>query len=215
MKLDVLNRSGESTGRSVEISDALLASEPNMHVVYLSVKQYLAHQRQGTHKSKERGEIAGSTRKLHKQKGTGGARKGDIKNPLYHGGGRIFGPRPRTYSIQLTKKTKRLAKLAVLSDKINKQKLVVVEDFTFDAPKTKELMSFFTNIKSQERALLVTSAVDKTLYLSGRNIPKAEVTFADELNVYDMVKADTLIVFEKAMGQIIDSLQSIKTNSND
>jgi large subunit ribosomal protein L4 len=215
MKLDVLNKAGESTGRSIEISDTLLTSEPNMHVVYLSVKQYLAHQRQGTHKAKERGEIAGSTRKLHKQKGTGGARKGDIKNPLYHGGGRIFGPRPRTYSIQLTKKTKRLAKLAVLSDKINKNKLVIVEDFTFDAPKTKDMMSFFANVKSENKPLLVTSGIDKNLYLSGRNIPKAEVTFVDELNVYDMVNAGTLIVFEKAMGQIIDSLQSIKTTSND
>lgn len=208
MKIDVISRTGEATGRSFEIADELLLSEPNMHVVYLSVKQYLANQRQGTHKSKERNEIAGSTRKLHKQKGTGGSRKGDIKSPILHGGGRVFGPRPRDYRMDLNKKTKRLAKLAVISDLIQHNKLKVVEDFNFEAPKTKDLISFFKTVQAEKKPLLVTSDLNRNIYLSGRNMPKGGVTYVNELNVYDMVNADTLVVFEGAMDKIVKSLEN-------
>ena len=206
MKLDVINQAGTSTGRSFEIADDLFTAEPNMHLIYLSVKQYLANQRQGTHKSKERNEIAGSTRKLHKQKGTGGSRKGDIKSPVLHGGGRVFGPRPRDYRQEMNKKTRRAAKIAALSHKINNNKLLVVEDFNMEAPKTKELATFFAAVNASKKPLLITTDKNQNIYLSGRNIEKGGVTFANELNVYDMVNADTLIFFEGAIDQIVKSL---------
>lgn len=206
MKLDVINQSGAATGRSFEIADDLFSSEPNMHLIYLSVKQYLANQRQGTHKAKERSEIAGSTRKLHKQKGTGGSRKGDIKSPVLHGGGRVFGPRPRDYRQEMNKKTRRAAKIAALSYKINSNKILVVEDFNMDTPKTKDLANFFTAVKAEKKPLLITTDREQNIYLSGRNIVKGGVTFANELNVYDMINADTLIFFEGAIDKIVKSL---------
>ncbi|HPE10506.1 MAG TPA: 50S ribosomal protein L4, partial [Saprospiraceae bacterium] len=192
MKLDILNKTGASTGRSYEFSSALLEEKPNEHAVYLAVKAYLANQRQGTHKAKERSEVAGSTRKLHKQKGTGGSRKGSIKSGVLHGGARIHGPRPRDYSQDLNKKVKKVARRSVLIDKLLNNKVIIVEDFSFDTPKTKELHNIFTSLKADKKPLLVTGELNKNVYLSGRNLPKTDVTFADELNVYDMLKADAV-----------------------
>ncbi|HMV24467.1 MAG TPA: 50S ribosomal protein L4 [Saprospiraceae bacterium] len=206
MKLDILNKTGASTGRSYEFSSALLEEKPNEHAVYLAVKAYLANQRQGTHKAKERSEVAGSTRKLHKQKGTGGSRKGSIKSGVLHGGARIHGPRPRDYSQDLNKKVKKVARRSVLIDKLLNNKVIIVEDFSFDTPKTKELHNIFTSLKADKKPLLVTGELNKNVYLSGRNLPKTDVTFADELNVYDMLKADAVILFEGAVDKIVQSI---------
>lgn len=156
MKLDILNRSGASTGRSYEFSSEMLEEKPNEHAVYLAVKAYLANQRQGTHKAKERSEVAGSTRKLHKQNGTGGSRKGSIKSGVLHGGARIHGPRPRDYSQELNKKVKKVARRSVLIDKLLNNKVIIVEDFNFDTPKTKELLNIFSTLKADKKPLLVT-----------------------------------------------------------
>ena len=206
MKLDILNKTGASTGRSYEFSSALLEEKPNENAVYLAVKAYLANQRQGTHKAKERSEVAGSTRKLHKQKGTGGSRKGSIKSGVLHGGARIHGPRPRDYSQDLNKKVKKVARRSVLIDKLLNNKVIIVEDFSFDTPKTKELHNIFTSLKADKKPLLVTGELNKNVYLSGRNLPKTDVTFADELNVYDMLKADAVILFEGAVDKIVQSI---------
>jgi len=206
MRLDILNKTGASTGRSYEFSSALLEEKPNEHAVYLAVKAYLANQRQGTHKAKERSEVAGSTRKLHKQKGTGGSRKGSIKSGVLHGGARIHGPRPRDYSQDLNKKVKKVARRSVLIDKLLNNKVIIVEDFSFDTPKTKELHNIFTSLKADKKPLLVTGELNKNVYLSGRNLPKTDVTFADELNVYDMLKADAVILFEGAVDKIVQSI---------
>lgn len=206
MKLDILNRSGASTGRSYEFSSEMLEEKPNEHAVYLAVKAYLANQRQGTHKAKERSEVAGSTRKLHKQKGTGGSRKGSIKSGVLHGGARIHGPRPRDYSQELNKKVKKVARRSVLIDKLLNNKVIIVEDFSFDTPKTKELLDIFSTLKADKKPLLVTGEPNKNIYLSGRNLPKTDVTFADELNVYDMLKADSVILFEGALDKIVQSI---------
>ncbi len=206
MKLDILNRSGASTGRSYEFSSEMLEEKPNEHAVYLAVKAYLANQRQGTHKAKERSEVAGSTRKLHKQKGTGGSRKGSIKSGVLHGGARIHGPRPRDYSQELNKKVKKVARRSVLIDKLLNNKVIIVEDFNFDTPKTKELLNIFSTLKADKKPLLVTGEPNKNIYLSGRNLPKTDVTFADELNVYDMLKADSVILFEGALDKIVQSI---------
>jgi large subunit ribosomal protein L4 len=167
MKLVIHNINGQETGREVELPDAIFGVEPNNHVIYLAVKAYLANQRQGTHKTKGRSEVAGSTRKLHKQKGTGGSRKGDIKNPLYHGGGRIFGPVPRDYEQKLNKKVRKLARVSALSTKAASGSIVVVEDFTFDNPKTKAFLDILQNLKiSDKKSILVTPEHDKIVYLS-------------------------------------------------
>lgn len=207
MKIDVLNIKGESTGRSVELSDEFFGQEPNEHAVYLAVKSFLAAQRQGTHKAKERGEIAGSTKKLHRQKGTGGSRKGSIKNPLFRGGGRVFGPRPRNYSVRLNKKVKRLAKVSALSAKASAGSIVILEDFSFDAPKTKEFAGILQalNVGSQ-KSLLVTADNERELYLSSRNLPKADVARAADLNVYQIVNAGTLVLSEGAVTKIQETL---------
>ncbi|RMF04083.1 MAG: 50S ribosomal protein L4 [Bacteroidetes bacterium] len=200
MKIDVLNINGASTGRTVELAPALFGQEPNEHAVYLTVKQYLAHQRQGTHKAKERSEIAGSTKKLHRQKGTGGSRKGDIKNPLFRGGGRIFGPRPRNYDIRVNKKVKQLAKASALSAKAKADAVLVVEDFSFDAPKTKEFVNILRALKVEgKKPLLVTTDLEREVWLSSRNLPKVEVTRAADLNVYQIVNAGTLVLAEGAL----------------
>lgn len=206
MKLDVLNIKGEQTGRTVELSDDIFGQVPNEHAVYLAVKQYLAHQRQGTHKAKERGEVAGSTRKLHRQKGTGGSRKGDIKNPLFRGGGRVFGPRPRNYDVRLNKKVKRLAKASALSSKASAGSIVVMEDFSFDAPKTKEFMNILTNLKLDgQRTLVVTAEMDRHLLLSSRNLKRAGVARAADLNVYQILNTQTLVLSEGAVAKIEES----------
>jgi large subunit ribosomal protein L4 len=200
MKIDVLNINGESTGRTIELAEELFGQEPNEHAVYLVVKQYLANQRQGTHKAKERGEVAGSTRKLHRQKGTGGSRKGDIKNPLFRGGGRIFGPRPRNYGIQVNKKVKQLAKASALSAKASAGSVVVVEDFSFDSPKTKEFVNILRALQIEDKKpLMVTADLEHELLLSSRNLPKVEVARAADLNVYQIVNAGTLVLAEGAV----------------
>ncbi len=205
MKVDVIGINGKSAGKKVDLPDEIFGIEPNEHVLYLAVKQYLAHQRQGTHKSKERGEIKGSTRKIKKQKGTGTARAGSIKSPIFRGGGRIFGPRPRNYKVDLNKKVKRLARMSALSLKAKNGSLKVVEDFTFDAPATKEFNNVLNNLELTGRSLVVTGDYDKNLHLSARNISKSGVVTASELNTYQIMKAKTLVVSESAIGKITET----------
>ena len=206
MKLDVLNTQGEKTGRTVELSDDIFGAEPNEHAVYLAVKQYLAHQRQGTHKAKERGEVAGSTKKLHRQKGTGGSRKGDIKNPLFRGGGRVFGPRPRKYTVRLNKKVKQIAKASALSAKASAGSIVVLEDFSFDAPKTKEFKAILDNLNLDgQKTLMVTADMERELLLSSRNLQRADVARAADLNVYQIMSTQTLVLSEGAISKIQES----------
>jgi large subunit ribosomal protein L4 len=207
MKLEVLNIQGGNTGRSVELPENVFGVEPNEHAVYLVVKQYLANQRQGTHKSKERGEVAGSTKKLKRQKGTGTARFGDIKNPIFRGGGRIFGPRPRNYSSKLNKKVKRLARNSALSSKLSAGEIIIVEDFSFDSPKTKEYINILDSLKvNGEKTLLVTSDYEREVLLSCRNIQGSHVMRATDLNTYDILKARKLILSEGAVSKIIETL---------
>lgn len=207
MKLEVLNIQGQSTGRSVELPDEVFGIEPHEHAIYLAVKAYLANQRQGTHKSKERSEMSGSTRKLHRQKGTGGSRKGDINSPLFKGGGRVFGPRPRDYSQKLNKKVKQLARVSALVTKLQSGSLIVVEDFSFQAPKTKELVNILRNLKvADAKTLLVTGEQESTVYLSGRNLVKAQVTTASDLHTYAVMNAQKLVVAEGAITKIKESL---------
>jgi len=207
MKIEVLNIKGEQTGRSVELSDDIFGQVPNEHAVYLAVKQYLANQRQGTHKAKERGEIAGSTRKLHRQKGTGGSRKGSINNPLYRGGGRVFGPRPRNYSFQLNKKVKRLARVSALSVKASSGAIMVLEDFSFDAPRTKDFKAIISNLKlDTQKTILVTAELERELLLSSRNLQKMELTRAADLNVYQILNNQMLVLSESAVSKLQESL---------
>jgi len=207
MKLEVVNIQGQSTGRDVELPETIFGIEPNEHAVYLAVKSYLANQRQGTHKAKERNEVAGSTRKIKRQKGTGTARAGDIKNPIFRGGGRIFGPRPRTYGVGLNKKVKRLARFSALSSKASAGELMIVEDFSFEAPKTRELVNILSNLKVDEKKpLLVTAEHEKELYLSSRNLRKAKVVRVSDLNTYDIVHAGALVLSEGAIEKINESL---------
>jgi large subunit ribosomal protein L4 len=203
MQLQVLNTQGQPTGRTVELSDAIYGIEPHEHVVYLAVKQYLANQRQGTHKAKTRKEIHGSTRKLHKQKGTGGSRKGDIKNPLYRGGGRVHGPVPRDYSEKLPKKVKALARKSVLASKAQNGGIVVVEDFQFAAPKTKQYLDVLgkLNVVGQ-KSLLLTGEINENVFLSSRNVPTAQVTTATDFNVFEVLKANHLVLTESAVERI-------------
>lgn len=203
MKLDVINIKGESTGRQIELPEDIFGIEPNEHVVYLAVKQYLASQRQGTHKAKERGEIKGSTRKIKRQKGTGTARAGSLKNPLFRGGGRVFGPKPRNYNVKLNKKVNKLARKSVLSFKANAGKLVVVEDFGFETPKTKEYTKILNNLNlADQKTLLVLGEIDKAVYLSSRNVPGADVEVARNLNTYRIMNANTLIFSESSIEAI-------------
>ncbi|NND06317.1 MAG: 50S ribosomal protein L4 [Saprospiraceae bacterium] len=209
MKLDVINIEGNSTGRSVDLADEVFGVEPNEHAVYLSVKQYHANQRQGTHSTKERNAVAGSRKKIKKQKGTGTARAGDIKNPIFRGGGRIFGPRPRNYSFKLNKKLKAVAKRSALSAKATAGDIMIVEDFTFDAPKTRELVSVLTNLKLQDqKILLVTGDHDHTLHLAGRNIPGTQVLEAKDINTYQVLKASKVLLSESAVSPIIEMLSN-------
>ncbi len=200
MEVSVYNIKGEDTGKKVELNDAIFGIEPNDHVIYLAVKQYLAAQRQGTHKSKERSEITGSTRKLIRQKGSGGARRGDIKSPVLRGGGRVFGPRPRDYWFKLNKKVKDLARKSALSYKAQQDAIVVVEDFNFEAPKTKEFVNLQKNLKIEnKKLLLVLPNVNKNVYLSARNIQRVEVMTASALNTYKVMNANVLVVTEDAL----------------
>ena len=203
MELSVLNINGQETGRKVTLNESIFGIEPNDHVLYLGVKQYLANQRQGTAKAKERSEHAGSTRKLGRQKGGGGARHGDINSPLLRGGGRVFGPKPRDYSFKLNKKVKVLARKSALSYKAQENAIVVVEDFTFEAPKTKEFINISKNLKVDGKKLLfVLPESNKNVYLSARNLQKAEVMLASSLNAYKVLNADVLVVTENSLKTI-------------
>ena len=203
MELSVYNIKGEDTGRKVELNDEIFGVEPNDHVIYLAVKQYLADQRQGTAKSKERSEISGSTRKLIRQKGSGGARRGDIKSPVLRGGGRVFGPRPRNYSFKLNKKVKDLARKSALSYKAQQDAIIVVEDFDFEVPKTKDFKNIQKNLKIEgKKLLLVLPNVNKNVYLSARNIQRVEVMTAPELNTYKVMNANVMVVTENALSLV-------------
>ncbi len=205
MKLEVYNIKGEATGRSIELPDNVFGIEPHEHSVWLDVKRYLAAQRQGTHKSKERSEISGSTRKLHRQKGTGGSRKGDINNPLYRGGGRVFGPRPRNYDIQVNAKVKQLARRSALSAKAKAGQIVVVEDFSFAQPQTKAFKEVLRVLNVlDKKPLTVTGAYDNTLYRSCRNLPNADIAPAQDLNTYQIMRAGSLVLAESAIAKIVE-----------
>ena len=207
MELTVYNIKGEDTGRKVQLNDDIYGIEPNEHVMYLAVRQYLADQRQGTHKSKERSEIAGSTRKLFRQKGTGGARRGDINSPLLRGGARVFGPKPRDYRFKLNKKVKVLARKSALSSKITDGAIRVVEDFTFDAIKTKQMLKVLDTFKvNGNRNLFVFAEPDRNIVLSARNIQRTEITLARNLNTYDILKAKNIFLTESALQPIVDVL---------
>ncbi len=200
MEVSVLNIKGEDTGKKVVLNDAIFGIEPNDHCIYLAVNQYLAAQRQGTHKSKERSEISGSTRKLIRQKGGGGARRGDIKSPLLRGGGRVFGPRPRDYWFKLNKKVKALARKSALSYKAQQNAIIVVEDFDFEAPKTKDGVALLNNLKVEgKKTLIVLSEVKKNVNLSVRNIQRVEVMTASALNTYKVMNANVLVMTENAL----------------
>ncbi|WP_299755756.1 50S ribosomal protein L4 [uncultured Pontibacter sp.] len=202
MELSVLNIKGEDTGRKVTLSDAIFGIEPNEHAMYLDVKQYLANQRQGTHKSKERNEIAGSTKKIKKQKGTGGARAGSIKSPLFVGGGRVFGPKPRNYSFKLNKKLKRVARLSALSLLARDNRVALVESFSMDAPKTKEFRGILNNLQFTGKTLIVLPAVDKNIVLSGRNLPKVKVSTVSDVNTYDLLNTEKLLLVEQSVNEL-------------
>lgn len=200
MEVSVLNIKGEDTGKKVVLNDAIFGIEPNDHCIYLAVNQYLAAQRQGTHKSKERSEISGSTRKLIRQKGGGGARRGDIKSPLLRGGGRVFGPRPRDYWFKLNKKVKDLARKSALSYKAQQNAIIVVEDFNFEVPKTKDGVAMLNNLKVEgKKTLIVLSEVKKNVNLSVRNIQRVEVMTASALNTYKVMNANVLVMTENAL----------------
>ena len=203
MELSVINISGKDTGKKVELADEIFAIEPNDHVIYLDVKQNLANKRQGTHKSKERGEIRGSTKKIKRQKGTGTARAGSIKSPLLKGGGRVFGPRPRDYSFKLNKKVKQLARKSALSYKAISKNIIVVEDFDFQAPKTKDFLKFENNLKiNNKKSVLVLSNENKNVYLSARNLNGQRVLTVSQLTTYDVLNSEVLVLTESSISKI-------------
>ncbi|KGI61022.1 50S ribosomal protein L4 [Prevotella sp. DNF00663] len=207
MEVSVLNINGQETGRKVTLNESIFGIEPNDHVLYLDVKQYLANQRQGTAKSKERSEVSGSTRKLGRQKGGGGARRGDINSPVLVGGGRVFGPKPRDYRFKLNKQVKALARKSALSYKAQDNAIVVVEDFNFDAPKTKDFVNFAKNIKVDgKKTLVLLPEVDKNVYLSARNLQRSEVMLASTLNAYKVLNADVVVITENSLKTIDEIL---------
>lgn len=205
MELTVVKISGQETGRKVSLSADIFGIEPNDHAIYLDVKQHLANKRQGTHKSKERNEVSGTTKKLKRQKGTGGARAGSMKSPVFVGGGRVFGPKPRDYSFKLNKKLKRLARLSALSYKAKNNGIMVLEDFNFEAPKTKQMLDMITNLKmSDKKTLLVLPETNKNIYLSSRNLATNKVVNASDLNTYDILNAQNLLIAEGSL-KVIES----------
>lgn len=207
MKLSIKDTAGKDTGKSVELSDAVFGIEPSDHAIYLDVKQHLANKRQGTHKSKERNEVAGSTRKLKRQKGTGTARAGDIKNPVYRGGGRMFGPQPRDYHFKVNKKVKQLARRSALSYKAKAEAIVVLQDWNMEAPKTREFAGMLSSLGlDNKKTLLVLSDADRNIFLSGRNMPNAQVTAANRLSTYDIVNAQTIVLAEGAVNKLSEQL---------
>ena len=203
MEVAVYNISGTITNRKIKLDDAIFGIEPNDHAIYLDVKQFMANRRQGTHSSKEKSQLTGSTRKLKKQKGTGGARAGSIKSPLFKGGARVFGPHPRDYDFKLNKKLKKLARKSALSYKIKDESIMVVEDFTFETPKTKNFTEFLKNFKTEgKKILLVTSGVDMNVLLSCRNLTKVKVIQASDLNTYEILDAGRLLLTESSVKEI-------------
>lgn len=208
MELKVKNISGSDTSKKVKLAKNIYAIEPNDHAIYLDVKNYLANQRQGTHKAKERGEVKGSTRKIKKQKGTGTARAGDIKNPLFKGGGRVFGPKPRDYSFKLNTKQKQLARKSALSYKAKEGAITVIEDFSFDVPQTKKYTELLNNLESlDKKSLLVLSESNKNVYLSSRNLKGAKVVTASQINTYDLMNASSVILAEGSIEKIENILK--------
>ncbi len=213
MQVDILNIKGEKTGRSVDLPDEIFGVEPNDHVIYLAVKQYLAAQRQGTSKVKTRLEVKGSSKKLHRQKGTGGARKGNLRNPLYKGGGTIFGPKPRDYDFKLNYKVKGLAKCSALSHKVKENSLVVVEDVKMESPKTKEVAGILNTLKAANRKLLVlTGDQEENFRLSFRNIPNVKGYQFNDMNTYDIVNSNLVLITESAANLIISDVKEIGSN---
>lgn len=207
MELAIYNTSGAQTGKTVVLSDGIFGIEPNDHAIYLDVKQYLANQRQGTHKAKQRNEIAGSTKKLKKQKGTGGARAGSIKNPLFHGGGRVFGPVPRDYSFKLNKKLKQLARKSALTYKAKAESITVLEDFSFEAPKTKAFIAMTQSLKiAEKRILLVLPEANANVVLSARNLQNVKVVKASDVNTYDLMNAGRILMAESSVNVINEML---------
>jgi large subunit ribosomal protein L4 len=203
MEVSIVNISGKATSKKVSLNDAIYGIDPNDHAIYLDVKQHLANKRQGTHKSKERNEVSGSTKKIKKQKGTGGARAGSIKSGTIVGGGRIFGPRPRDYSFKLNKKLKRLARVSALTYKAKDNNITVLEDFSFDAPQTKKYADLINNLKlSDKKTLLVLGESNKNIYLSSRNLTNAKVVMVSELNTYDILNANNLLLVESSVKEI-------------
>lgn len=208
MELKVLNIQGKETGKKVSLDDSIFGIEPNEHVVYLEVKQYLAAQRQGTHKAKERAEVSKSTRKIKKQKGTGGARAGSLKSPVFVGGGTIFGPRPRDYSFKLNKSTKRLAKRSVLSQKLKDNEIKVLEDFNFEAPKTKDFIDVLKALGLEnKKSLFVLGEPNNNVYLSSRNLKGSKVVNNSELNVYDLINASEVVFLEGSLDKVQENLR--------
>ncbi len=209
MELSVLNVSGIETGRKIKLPEAIFGIEPNDHAIYLDVKQYRANQRQGTHSTKGRSQISGSTRKLFRQKGTGGARRGDIKSPLMHGGGTVFGPHPRSYTEKLNKKVKRLARLSALSYKAKNNEILIVEDFAFDKPRTKSFAQVLTNLRiADKKSLFALSNTDKFVYLSARNIQGVSIMQVDLLNTYKIVESKYLVMTESALLRLTELLNA-------
>jgi len=203
MELNVINIQGKETGKKVELNDQIFGIEPNDHAIYLDVKQFLANQRQGTSKSKERGEISGSTRKLKKQKGTGTARAGSIKSPVFRGGGRVFGPRPRNYDFKLNKKVKLLARKSALTYKAKENGIIILEDFNFETPKTKEFVAIQNNLKiNDKKSLFVLSELNKNIYLSSRNLQGIKVVIASDLTTYDILNASSVVFLEGSIEKI-------------
>jgi large subunit ribosomal protein L4 len=203
MELNVLNIQGKETGKKVELNSLIYGIEPNDHAIYLDVKQYLANQRQGTHKSKERAEISKSTRKIKRQKGTGGARAGSLKSPVFIGGGRVFGPRPRNYEFKLNKKVKLLARKSALTYKAKDNGIIILEDFNFEAPKTKEFISIQNNLKiNDKKSLFVLAEGNKNIYLSSRNLQGVKVVIASELTTYDILNASSVVILEGSLEKI-------------
>ena len=213
MQIDVLNISGAKTGRSVELPEAIFGIEPNDHVIYLAVKQYLAAQRQGTHKVKTRLEVKGSSKKLHKQKGTGGSRKGNIRNPLYKGGGTIFGPKPRSYDFKLNQKVKGLAKCSALSYKVKENSLIVLEDVSMDKPKTKDFVAILNSLQAADKKVLfLTNSENDNLFLSFRNLPNVLGYQFHDMNTYDIMNADVLVLTEDSAKAISEDVKEISAN---
>ena len=209
MEVNVLNIKGEDTGRKITLNESIFGIEPNDHAIYLDVKQFMANQRQGTHKSKERSEISGSTRKLGRQKGGGGARRGDINSPVLVGGARVFGPQPRDYGFKLNKKVKALARKSALSYKVQENALLVVEDFNFEAPKTKQYVELLQNLKvAGKKLLMVLPEANKNVYLSARNIQRQDMAVASAVNTYQVLNADAMVVTESALAVIEGTLMN-------